>query len=152
MTSLLRSRLARLALIAAFVIPLGTSSLRGLTHVLTCSDEVGTPFSVFIPEGGEPTVTTSSRLKLEDEDEEGCDGLNVQIGARLADNGNLLLVLPLSNPTEFGWHGSIEIAVGGIPVPVNIGGVGPGETTEETIELELPEGTHELDGTLLLGP
>lgn len=134
------------------MIPLGTSSLRGLTHVLTCSEEVGTPFSVSIPESGEPTVTTSSRLELNPQDEEDCNGLEVQIGARLAEDGDLVLVLPLSNPTEFGWHGSIEIAVGGIPIPVDIGGVAPGETTEETIELELPEGTSELDGTLLLGP
>jgi hypothetical protein len=139
-------------LIAAFVIPLGTSSLQGLTHVLTCSDEVGTPFSISIPEGGEPTVTTSSRLELDTDEDEGCDGLNIQIGARLADDGKLVLVLPLSNPTEFLWHGSVEIAVGGVPVPVDIGSVGPGETTEETIEFELPEGTHELDGTLLVGP
>ena len=51
MPSILKSRIAIVALLAVFLIPVGTSSLRGLTHVLTCEAEVEKPFSVIFEDG-----------------------------------------------------------------------------------------------------
>lgn len=56
MPSILKSRIALVALIGVFLIPIMSSSLRGLTHVLTCEGSVETPFSVVVEEGTDPIV------------------------------------------------------------------------------------------------
>src|SRR3546814_7832459 len=53
MPSALRAQVALVGLLAVLLIPIGTSSLRGLTHILTCQDDSATPFSVVVPEEGQ---------------------------------------------------------------------------------------------------
>ncbi|MGH9195829.1 MAG: hypothetical protein ACRD1T_08825, partial [Acidimicrobiia bacterium] len=60
MPTSLRSRLAFIALLGAFLIPLGLSSLRGLEHVLTCDQSAETPFTILIDEGGEAQIQSST--------------------------------------------------------------------------------------------
>ena len=151
MTPLLRSRVARIVLIGAFVIPFGTSSLRGLTHVLTCGDEIETPFTIAVPEEGEPTVTTSLRLARESS-EPGCRSVSVNLGARFNESGDVELVVPVSNNSDVGWRGTVQLDLGDRSVPVDIGAVGPDETASDSLALRLPPGTTELNGTLLIGP
>ena len=62
MPSILRSRVALAALIGVFLIPIVGTSMRGLTHVLTCEDQVETPFTVVIDEGAAPIVLSSRQL------------------------------------------------------------------------------------------
>ena len=52
--SVLRSRLALLGLFGIFLIPLGLSSLHGLTHVITCRAGTRAPFTLAVSERGEP--------------------------------------------------------------------------------------------------
>lgn len=150
-TPLLRSRLARFAFVAVFVVPLGTSSLRGLTHVLTCGEEIRTPFSIAVPQRGEPTVTTSLRID-QDSSDGVCNGLRLNLGARLTDEGDVELVLPLSNASTSGWHGTVQLRLGNDSLPVDIGAVAPRSTSTDKLPLQLPAGAHELSGTLLIGP
>ncbi len=67
MPSGLRSRLALIALLGAFLIPIGMSSLRGLTHVLTCKQSAETPFTLVTVEGLAPQLLSSSRITKGDE-------------------------------------------------------------------------------------
>ncbi|MGH2809124.1 MAG: hypothetical protein ACRDKT_17810, partial [Actinomycetota bacterium] len=62
MPPILRSRLALVALMGAFLIPIGMSSLRGLTHVLSCKQEARQPFTVIVSPVGEPEVLSSMRI------------------------------------------------------------------------------------------
>ena len=151
LTPLLRSRIARVILVASFVIPLGTASLRGLTHVLTCDGEISTPFSIVVPDVGDPVVTTTLRLDRESTDLM-CHALGTQLAARLTDSGEVVLVLPLRNESKHGWHGTVQLRLGNDTVPVDIGAVPPGSTSTEEVALRLPRGAHELTGSLLIGP
>lgn len=153
MPSILRSRLAMFAMIGAFLIPIGMSSLRGLTHVLTCQDQQETPFSLEIPsaKGAAPLVTTSSRL-VKGEEEGGCPGLDLNMGAKVLDSGDIAMVLPITNESRYLWRGSVKLVVGGTSFPVDIGEIEPGATASDTIRLDLKPGTHFVDGALLIGP
>jgi hypothetical protein len=63
--NILRSRVALVALLVIFLIPIGLSSLRGLTHILTCSEEVVTLSTVIFDEG---SAMTLSLVAITDDD------------------------------------------------------------------------------------
>ncbi len=156
MPSALRSRLALFALLGAFLIPIGMSSLRGLTHVLTCKQSAETPFTLITPEGLEPQLLSSTRITKEDDallcaDDEG-GGLSLNMGARSEGPGKVSMILPISNRSKFLWQGTVTLVVGGTSIPVDIGEIPAGETREDIVPLNLKPGSLEVSGSLLIGP
>ncbi len=156
MPSALRSRLALFALLGAFLIPIGMSSLRGLTHVLTCKESAATPFTLITPEGEEPQLLSSTRISLEDEeflcsDDQG-NGLSLNMGARALGPGRVQMILPITNHSEHLWQGSVTLVVGKTSIPASIGEIPAGETRTDTLELDLDPGEREVNGSLLIGP
>lgn len=151
MPSGLRSRLALFALLGTFLIPIGMSSLRGLTHVLTCKESAETPFTLITPKGEPPQLLSSSRITIEDE-EFLCGGLSLNMGARALGPGRVEMILPITNHSEYLWQGSVTLVVGDTSIPARIGQIPAGETRTDTLELTLDPGTREVTGALLIGP
>ena len=151
MPSALRSRLALFALLGAFLIPIGMSSLRGLTHVLTCKESAETPFTLITPAGEEPQLLSSSRITA-DTEEFLCGGLSLNMGARSQGPGKVDMILPITNHSEYLWQGTVTLVVGGTSIPADIGKIPAGETRTDTLELTLDPGELEVTGSLLIGP
>lgn len=151
MNSSLRARAGLIALLAAFAIPVGMSSLRGLTHLLTCREPAATHFTLIVPpaELGGPEVVSSQRIR-KGEESGLCGGLFVDIGVRPAEKPEL--EIGISNRSDLSWKGSVAIAIAGETIPVGIGEIGPGSTETRTVGISLDPGEHELNGSLLLGP
>lgn len=149
---ILRSRLALVAMLGVLLIPIGMSSLRGLTHVLTCEDEAETPFTLLVPEDGPPAITSSVTITREDE-AGACGGLFLNMRVGPGDKPNRVNVtLPITNRSEHPWQGSVELRLGGTQVPVDIGEIAAGATEEDTVEVRVDPGLHEVNGSLLIGP
>ena len=156
MPSALRSRLALFALLGAFLIPIGMSSLRGLTHVLTCKEAAETPFTLITPEGMEPQLLSSSRI-TEDTSEFLCEddqgkGLSLNMGARAQGPGKVDMILPITNHSDYLWQGTVTLMVGDTSIPADIGKIPAGETRTDILELKLDPGETEVNGSLLIGP
>jgi hypothetical protein len=150
MPSILRSRVALLALLGAFLIPIVMSSLRGLTHVLTCRERVRTPFTLFVREDAPPQAVTSTLIRRE---EAGiCEALDIELGARLVSRRKLAMVVPIRNNSPYVWRGTVELELDDISIPVAIGAVSAGDTETDTVTFTLDRGAHELSGSLLIGP
>lgn len=147
---MLKAKLAIAALIGVFLIPIGQSSLRGITHILTCSEQVEAPFQVIIEEG-EAIVTGASRLAPEDPATL-CGGLTAELSVRVVEGGRISVNVPISNQTAADWYGTVQLEVAGTRVPVDLGRIDASTTVERQIILRLPEGTVEFDGVLLVGP
>lgn len=147
----LRSRIALVVLLGTFLIPVGTSSLRGLTHILTCREPAEIPFSLIVPERG-PPVITSSNVIVRDEPQGVCGGLVLDMAVGPAEPGRVLLRLPITNHTDFAWQGSVSVRIGGTSVPVDIGEIQPGQTRSDTVKVKVDPGEIELEGSLLIGP
>ena len=152
MPSILRSRLALFAMLGAFLIPIGMSSLRGLTHLLVCQEKVRQPFTMIVPPDGEPEILSSLRITRADQGGEICGGLTIDPRARGDGPGEISFFLPVTNNTDQLWRGTIGLRLGRTQIPVDIGEVGPGQTVTDTVILTLDEGTHEISGSLLIGP
>jgi len=138
-------------LLGAFLIPIGTSSLRGLTHVLTCDDETEVPFTLVVPARGDPVIV-SSNVIVRNEPEGVCGGLVLDMGVGPGRPGQVELRLPITNKTEFDWQGTVRIKLGDTVVPVNIGEIKAGETGEDTVQVNVSPGEIEVNGSLLIGP
>lgn len=147
----LRSRIALVVLLGAFLIPLGTSSLRGLTHVLSCEEAAEVPFTLLVPERGAPTIISSATIERGDESGL-CGGLVLNLGAGPAGDGRIAVQLPITNNTAFNWRGTVQLRLGSVTVPVEIGEIRAGETAVDTIEVNVDPGKVEVEGSLLIGP
>jgi hypothetical protein len=132
-------------------VPLTASSLRGLTHVLVCEEEAGTPFTLAVPREGPPLLTSSTRLARGREDGI-CGGLSLELAAREAGPEGVAVVVPITNRSALEWHGTVKLELGATSLPVRIGSIPPGGTRSDKVTLRLPPGKHELDGSLLIGP
>ena len=156
MLPLLRSRVALFLLVGSLLIPLRISTLDGLTHVLTCRDEVATPFSVVLDPEKAPTLisaTTFARQEV-DADRVGrlCGGLTVDLTARGLSRDRVEMEVPITNTTRYPWQGTVLFRVEATDIPVDIGAIDPGHTETDTIQLGLDPGQHEVSGSLLIGP
>jgi hypothetical protein len=149
--SVLRSRLALLGLFGIFLIPLGLSSLNGLTHVITCREGTRAPFTLAVPERGAPMVTSAATL-TPDAANGLCGGLMLDMAVGADRPGRVRVVLPITNNTPYTWRGSVKLAVRGTSVPVSVGEIEPGETKADSVSVRIGAGSHQVHGTLLIGP
>jgi hypothetical protein len=149
----LRARLAVAAILAVLLIPVATSSLRGLTHVLTCKAPINTPFTIQAPEDRKPTAQSSLVIERDQPSRLLCGGLSATIGATGTAPGRAELELDLRNQSKHTWRGSVSVVLDGTTIPVNVGRVSAGHTERATVTLHLRRSkTHEVKGSLLIGP
>jgi hypothetical protein len=147
--TLLRSRLAAAVLVAIFLIPVGLLTLRGLTHVVSCEARVEQPFQVVFS-GGQPVLTGSTVVRPDEEAL--CGVLDAGLSVSSPGPNRLDITVPLTNLSDQDWHGTVELAVGQTQVPVPIGLVPAQGSRTEVVRLRLPDGTTQVDGSLLIGP
>lgn len=140
-----------LALLGTFLIPIGTSSLRGLTHVLTCSEDTETPFTVVLKRNEAPAILSSASIDRGD-DAGLCGGLILTTRVGIVSPGRIRITFPITNGTAFPWEGSMSLKFKGTTIPVSIGRVDPGETRAESVTVKIEPGTTEIGGSLLIGP
>ena len=157
MPSALRAQVAFIGLLAVMLIPIGTSSLRGLTHILSCQGRNDTPFSIDVPEDGPPLVSSSAVLTRNPDGSvptnELCGGLQLDLtmGSQAEDRADV--VVAITNNSDYGWHGSVQIRLDDTAIPIDIGEIRAGGTATDEFQLRLEPGrTYAVEGTLLIGP
>src|SRR2546423_15302395 len=99
--------MALIALLGAFLIPILLSSLQGLTHVLTCQQATNVPFTVELPEHGQPTISSSAVITRE-QAKGLCGGppLEMRGGQKGAKKGKN--ILPNAQNTTHDLQGAVE--------------------------------------------
>ena len=138
-------------LLGTFLIPIVTSSLRGLTHLLTCEEAAEIPFTLVVPEDGPPVIVSSNVIER-DAPEGVCGGLVLDMGVGPSDPGKVLLRLPIKNNTDFDWQGTVSLKLGGTLIPVDIGEIKAGQTGSDTVKINVDPGEIEVNGSMLIGP
>ncbi|MFZ0492043.1 MAG: hypothetical protein WAM81_02465 [Acidimicrobiia bacterium] len=151
MPSTFKPRIAIVLIVGIFLIPILVSSLRGLTHVLTCSEGVEAPFTVFIASDGSAVVTSSATGQAGDR--QGlCGGLSVAMRVGTVVDERLALTILVTNNSPYPWRGTVDVSLNKSTIPVSIGRIEPGETGTDSVPVRLDEGVNEMDGSLLVGP
>lgn len=157
MPSALRAQVALLGLLAVLLIPISTSSLRGLTHILTCRERSAAPFSVDVPESGPPVISSSTVIERNPDgttpSPEVCGGLvlDLLMGSRQASEADLTLTI--LNHSDYGWRGSVQLDLDGTDIPIDIGHIEANGSASDTFEIHLDAGrSYQIEGSLLIGP
>jgi hypothetical protein len=96
-------------------------------------------------------LLSSTRISADD-DEFVCGGLSLNMGARGEGPGKVTMILPITNHSKYLWQGTVTLKLGNTTVPADIGEIGPGETQQDEIPIELEPGALEVNGSLLIGP
>jgi hypothetical protein len=153
----LRAQVALVGILAVLLIPIGTSSLRGLTHILTCKEQSNTPFSVEVPASGPPSILSSTVIERPDPNgvSKGtlCGGLTLEMILGTRQDDRVDATLNITNHTKFGWRGSVSLKLDGTTIPINIGSIAASDTKSDRVTLRLkPNQTYDLNGSLLIGP
>lgn len=151
MLDLRSSRVALMAMMGVFLIPVATSSLRGLTHVLACSAEASTPFSIVVNQDGPPTVLSSQVIERGDEPLI-CEGLRIDMGARDAGDGKVAVRFTIANSSDLPWRGTVQADLDGQKVPLDLGLIQPGGSADDELVITAGDRDREVNGTLLIGP
>jgi len=139
-------------LLGIFLIPVANSTLRGLTHVLTCEAAVDATLQIDNTVGDDSVLLSADTITADDEDGL-CGGLSVDLQLASTTDDAADVVVEIVNDTDVDWQGSVELEFSGISVPVAIGDIAAGETATDTITLSIePDRTYEISGTLLIGP
>jgi hypothetical protein len=157
MPSALRAQVALIGFLAALLIPIATSSLRGLTHILTCQEEATTPFLVEMPDEGPPLVSSSMVLEREESglpaSAELCGGLTLDLAVGGATEGRADVIVTIANNSTYGWRGTVQLRLDDTMIPVDIGTIDAGGSESDTVELRVRPGrSYEIEGSLLVGP
>jgi len=147
---LLRLRVALVALFGVLLIPIGFSSMRGLTHIVSCSAEISKPFEVTFDANGTPLLTGSSVVEAGTDPV--CRSLRTDLSLRTVGPNRVEVTVPITNEGTDAWQGTVALMVGEVEIPIRIGLVPPGETRSETLVLNLPAGVTGFSGELLIGP
>ena len=151
MPALIRPRVAVFVLFGVFLIPVLLSTLKGLTHVVTCTREMATPFAVSVGDEIAPVITGSAVVEAGAAEPCGADlRVDVSVSARGPDE--IAVTIPIANDGTSDWRGTVRLQVGDTVIPFRIGLVPAGETRSETVVLRLPEGSTGFSGSLLIGP
>jgi hypothetical protein len=157
MPSALRAQVALIALLGVLLIPIGTSNLRGLTHILTCQEAAAAPFTIQVPEEGPPSIQSSATIVRNPDgsvpDQSVCGGLTLDVSIGATEEDHADVTLAITNGSEFGWRGSVQVQLDDIDIPIDIGKIDAGETATDEFQLRLDAGsTYEIEGDLLIGP
>lgn len=153
MPSTLRAKTALVALFGVLMIPLWTSSLRGLTHVLTCNQVTDTDFSIDVDPDGMASVLSSVTFERGEASRELCGGLVVDVGVSAGIDGSTDLVISIENDSEFDWQGSVQVDLDDVSFPIALGKISTGHSETETVGLNLAKGrSYQMSGNLLIGP
>lgn len=149
----LRAKIALVTLLGIFLIPITTSSLRGLTHVLTCEDEVAATLSIDNSAPEDASVLLSADSTERGEVQGLCGGLLVDLQLTTVQPEQAEVRVSIANQTDTDWQGTIQLRFGDAPVPVAIGSIPRGATATDHVELRVVPGkSYEITGTLLIGP
>ena len=151
MPSNLMGRVALLVLPGIFLIPIAVSALGDRTHVVTCQEQAKTPFTVVVSKSGPPSLLSSTRLTRKAPTSL-CGGLTLDLAAKQGAAGDVEMIVPITNRSRYLWRGTVELTLGDTQVPVDIGSIPAGETRTDRVSLGLDRGSHEVTGSLLIGP
>lgn len=121
--------------------------------MLTCEEPTPAPFTMIVPENGQPQVL-SSQVITRGEDQGLCGGLKVDLRAGASGPEKIRMIVEIQNDTNLLWQGTVQLVLENrATIPVAIGRVPAKESRSDEVEFSVRRGTtQEIRGSLLIGP
>jgi hypothetical protein len=145
------ARFALWLMMAAFLIPLGTSTLRGMHHLVSCTDEIDQTFSVTAIDAKSAVITGSTSVVRTPPTGE-CSAVDMNMRVRPDSKGFVLIRLPVENKTDRAWTASVILQLDDLKTSVPIGRIEAGKVKTKELRVRLTQELQSITGTLVVGP
>jgi hypothetical protein len=153
------SRLALWMLIGSLLIPLSTTTLRGLHHLVSCIEEVDQTFSVQSfpnPRSKDPNdripLITGSTSVVRQPPTGKCAAVEMNMRVSPDNKGFVVITLPVNNLTDRDWVTSVILQLDGLKTSVPVGRIPAGQQATKEIRVRLTQDLRSITGTLIVGP
>jgi hypothetical protein len=138
-------------LLASFLIPVATSNLRGVTHLLECTGPTQETFEVFWTKSNKAIITGSS--VIEPTNTTGlCQDVDADMSLRPGTEGRVLVTVRVRNDRSKNVQATIVVDTGTLQVPVRLGTMRAGTTTSRQVTLRGGRNVTVVRTRLLVGP
>lgn len=151
MSALSASRVALAMLVGSFLIPLSTTTLRGMHHLVSCTDAVDQTFAVTAIDSLRAVITGSTSVVREPPTGE-CSAVDMNMQVRPDGKGFILISMPVVNRTDRPWNASVVLRLDGLQTMVRVGRIHPGDTDTKDLRVRLTAELQSITGTLVVGP
>ena len=151
LSALSASRVAMAALVGSFLIPLSTTSLRGLHQLVTCTDEVDQTFSVTAVDSVRAVITGSTSVVREPPVGK-CSAVDMNMQVKPDGKGFILITMPVENKTNLAWNTSVILQLDSLRTTVRVGRIKPEGTLTKELRVRLTDELASITGTLVVGP
>ena len=151
MSALSASRVALAMLVGSFLIPLSTTTLRGMHHLVSCTDAVDQTFAVTAIDSLRAVITGSTSVVREPPTGE-CSAVDMNMQVRPDGKGFILISMPVVNRTDRPWNASVVLRLDGLQTMVRVGRIHPGDTYTKDLRVRLTTELQSITGTLVVGP
>jgi hypothetical protein len=138
-------------IVGSLLIPVSTSTLGGMHHLVSCVDEVEQTFAVTAIDSKRAIITGSSVITREPPEGD-CASVDMAMRVRPDGKGFVLILLPVSNQTDRVWTTSVILKLDGLKTSVPVGRVKPGQTMTHEVRVRLTKELKNITGTLVVGP
>lgn len=145
------AKLAVAGLLGSLLISLSTSTLGGMTHLVTCTSAIDQTFSITAVDAKRAIVTGSAEVVRRPPKGE-CSAVDLNMVVRPDGRGYVRISMPVTNRSSRTWRASVKLRVGRLRIPVPIGSVRPGRTVSKELRIRLTKDLQVVDATLLIGP
>jgi hypothetical protein len=145
------SRIALTLLVGSFLIPLSTSTMRGLHQLVTCTDELDQTFSVTNVDDVRAVITGSTAI-VREPPVGSCAAVEMNMQVKPDGRGFILIKLPVENRSDRTWNSSVILRLDGLRTTVRIGQIPPASTRTKEIRVRLTNELRNITGTLVVGP
>lgn len=145
------AKLAVAGLMGSFLIPITTSTLNGLTHLVSCTAAVDQTFAITAVDSKRAVVIGSSEV-VRKPPEGDCAAVELNMVVRPDGKGYVRISMPVSNQSSRGFRATVKLRLGDLRIPVPVGLVHPGEVKTKDLRIRLDSDLKVVNSTLLIGP
>lgn len=151
LSSCATAKLAVAGLMGSFLIPITTSTLNGLTHLVSCTAAVDQSFAITAVDSKRAVIIGSSEV-VRKPPEGDCAAVELNMVVRPDGKGYVRIAMPVSNQSSRAFRATVKLRLGDLRIPVPVGLVGPGQTKSKDLRIRLARDLKVVNATLLIGP
>lgn len=138
-------------LLGAFLLPVATGNLRGVTHLIDCTAPTRESFEVLWTASNRAVITGSSTIEATDVPG-ACDDVDADVAIRPGAEGRVIVTVRVTNSRSTPVHATVLFDTGTQRVPVRLGTVGAGTQSSDRVVLRGGRQVTSISTRLLVGP
>ena len=138
-------------LLGAFLVPVATANLRGVTHLIDCRAPTREAFEVRWTASNRAVLTGSSTVEVDDGNGV-CEDVDADVAVRPGSEGRVTVTVRVRNDRATPVHATVIIDTGSQRIPVRLGSVPAASMSADQVIVRGGRRVTAIRSQLLVGP